>query len=95
MHKAAAAFRSTISPRIAPASDWAKRPPPARPVPANLQGAAAGRLGAAAILPDVKDLPEFMQEAELKRRYGGIGGAEYRKMMAEIERRVAALAVFR
>ena len=61
----------------------------------KLQGAAAGRLGAAAILPELKDLPEFMQEAEFKRRYGGIGGAEYRKMMAEIERRVAALAVFR
>ena len=47
------------------------------------------------MFPEVKDLPKFMQDTEFKRRYGGIGGAEYRKMMAEIERRIAALAVFR
>lgn len=61
----------------------------------RVQGAAAGRLGAAEILPEVRDLPEFMQEAEFRRRYGGIGGAEYKKMMAQIERRVAALSLFR
>ncbi len=61
----------------------------------RVQVAAAGRLGAAEILPAVSDLPEFMQEAEFRRRYGGIGGAEYKKMMAEIERRVAALGLFR
>ena len=61
----------------------------------KVQRAAAGRFSASEMFPEVKDLPEFMQEAEFKRRYGGIGGAEYRKMMAEIERRIAALAVFR
>jgi hypothetical protein len=44
---------------------------------------------------DVSDLPEFMQEAEFKRRYGGVGGAGYNKMMATIEARVAALPVLR
>jgi len=61
----------------------------------RVQRAAAARLSAADILPELKDLPEFMQEAEFKRRYGGIGGAETKKMMAEIERRVAALAILR
>lgn len=61
----------------------------------RVQRAAAARLSAADILPETKDLPEFMQEAEFKRRYGGLGGAETRKMMAEIERRVAALAILR
>ena len=61
----------------------------------KVQRLATGGLSETIIFPEVKDLPEFMQEAEFKSRYGGIGGAEYRKMMAEIERRVAALAVFR
>ena len=59
------------------------------------QRAAAGRFSASEMFPEVKDLPEFMQEAEFKRRYGGIGGAEYKKTMAEIERRIAGLAMFR
>lgn len=61
----------------------------------KVQRAAAGRFSASDLLPEIKDLPEFMQEAEFKRRYGGIGGVEYKKMMAEIERRIAALTVFR
>jgi hypothetical protein len=41
-------------------------------------------------MPDVADLPEFMPEAEFKRRYGGIGGPGYNDMMATIEARVAS-----
>jgi hypothetical protein len=47
------------------------------------------------LLPQVKDLPEFMQESEFKRRYGGIGGANYNAMMADIESRIAGLALYR
>lgn len=47
------------------------------------------------IMPETADLPEFMPEAEFKRRYGGLTGDAYQNMMAEIERRVAALAVSR
>lgn len=47
------------------------------------------------LLPEVKDLPEFMQEAEFKRRYGGIGAPAYAKMMREIEQRIAALPLYR
>ncbi len=46
------------------------------------------------LLPEVKDLPEFMQEVEFKRRYGGIGAPAYAKMMREIEQRIAALPLY-
>jgi len=46
-------------------------------------------------MPDVADLPEFMSEAEFKRRYGGIGGPGYNKMMATIEARVASRPLLR
>ena len=47
------------------------------------------------LLPEVKDLPEFMQEAEFKRRYGGIGAPAYAKMMKDIEQRIAELSLYR
>jgi len=47
------------------------------------------------IMPATADLPEFMQAAEFKRRFGGIEGAEYKKMMADIDRRIAALPLYR
>ena len=45
--------------------------------------------------PDIADLPEYMAEAEFKRRYGAVGEPAYRKMLAEIERRIAALPLYR
>ena len=47
------------------------------------------------IMPAVSDLPEFMPEAEFKRRFGGIDAPAYKRMMAEIERRIAALPLYR
>ena len=47
------------------------------------------------LLPEVGDLPEFLAEPEFKRRYGGIGQPAYLKMVAEIERRIAALPLYR
>ncbi len=46
-------------------------------------------------MPEVKDLPEYLQEIEFKRRYGGIGSQAYIKMTNEIERRIAALPLYR
>ena len=46
-------------------------------------------------MPDVAGLPEFLPEAEFKRRYGGIGGRGYNKMMATIEARVASRPLLR
>ena len=42
------------------------------------------------LMPATDDLPEFMPEAECKRRFGGIGAPAYQQMMANIERRIAA-----
>ncbi len=46
------------------------------------------------IMPATDDLPEFMQEAEFKRRFGGIDAPEYKKLMANIDRRIAALPLY-
>src|SRR5437764_557643 len=46
-------------------------------------------------MPDVAGLPEFLPEAEFKRRYGGIGGTGYNKMMVTIETRVASRPLLR
>ena len=46
-------------------------------------------------MPNTADLPEYMQEAEFKRVFGGVDGPEYKLMMAEIERRIAALPLYR
>ncbi|MCK9605426.1 MAG: hypothetical protein M0R33_03130 [Methylomonas sp.] len=47
------------------------------------------------IMPETADLPEFMPEAEFKRRYGGLESDGYQNMMKEIERRVALLPINR
>jgi hypothetical protein len=36
-----------------------------------------------------------MPEAEFKRRFGGVNAIDYKKMMAEIDRRIAALPLYR
>lgn len=47
------------------------------------------------IMPATEDLPEFMPEKEFLKRYGGVDAPEYKKMMADIERRVAALPFYK
>ena len=47
------------------------------------------------MMPPTNDLPEFMPEAEFQRRFGGIGAPAYKQMMANIERRIAALQLYR
>ena len=47
------------------------------------------------LLPKVDDLPEFMQEAEFKARFGGVGMPAYQAMLDDIDRRVSALALYR
>lgn len=63
--------------------------------PQQLQALMAGGVQEADFMPAVGDLPEFMPEADFKRRFGGVGQPAYAAMMAEIERRVAALPVTR
>ena len=44
-------------------------------------------------MPDVSDLPESLTEAELTKRYGGVGGPGYNGVLADIEARVGRLPV--
>ncbi|MBK6277805.1 MAG: hypothetical protein IPF57_06540 [Gammaproteobacteria bacterium] len=55
----------------------------------------AGTPGDADLLPPLDGLPEFLPEAEFRRRYGGPGEPAYEKVADEIERRLSALALYR
>ena len=45
--------------------------------------------------PPADDLPEGISDAELQRRYGGVGGQAYRHLIEEMERRIAGCAAYR
>ena len=63
--------------------------------PARLQAAVAGGLAERDFMPEVADLPEFLSQAELRRRYGGVGAPAYNALVEEIARRVDALPLLR
>ena len=63
--------------------------------PERLQALLAGGVREDALVPNMADLPEFMTAAEFARRYGGVGGAGYIRMQADIERRVGDLPLYR
>jgi hypothetical protein len=46
-------------------------------------------------MPDTSDLAESMSEREFTKRFGGVGGPAYRRLMADIETRIAALPLYR
>lgn len=57
---------------------------------ARVQGHLATARDDADLLPDFRDLPEFMPQAEFDRRFGPIGGARYQKVIDRIDARLAA-----
>jgi hypothetical protein len=59
----------------------------------QLQYRVLSGIGDADLMPPWSDLPEFMSEAEFKKRFGGIGAPAYEEMMRAIEQRVADLGV--
>jgi hypothetical protein len=63
--------------------------------PQALQERLAAPLDDAALMPPWRDLPEFLTEAEFGRRFGGVGAPEYERLLAEIDRRIAALPLWR
>ncbi len=63
--------------------------------PARLQALLAGGVREDSLVPDLADLPEFLSAPEFARRYGGVGGVEYARMQADIERRLGALPLYR
>lgn len=63
--------------------------------PARLQALLAGGVREDSLVPDMTDLPEFLSAPEFARQYGGVGGAEYTRLQADIERRLGALPLYR
>lgn len=61
----------------------------------RVQDLLAEGAGEDALMPATTGLAEFMDEAAFKRRYGGVGAPRYRRVVAEIEARIDALAVHR
>lgn len=62
---------------------------------AALQARIAAGVAESDLLPRIDDLPENMPEAEFNRRFGGVNGPEYLRMLAEIERRLDGVALLR
>ncbi len=60
-----------------------------------LQARLARGVNEALFMPETADLPEFLNEAEFRRRYGGVDAPAYREQLAVIEGRVAGLPLFR
>jgi len=46
-------------------------------------------------MPGVSDLPEFMPEAEFRRRFGGLDSEGYARVIAGIDSRIDALPLLR
>ncbi len=60
----------------------------------RLQQRMRARIEEKDLMPTTEDLPEFMPEREFQRRFGGVDAPPYKKIMTDIERRVAALSLY-
>jgi hypothetical protein len=47
------------------------------------------------LLPSVAELPEGISGDDLQARFGGLGGAEIRRLLDEIDRRIGFLPLYR
>jgi hypothetical protein len=63
--------------------------------PQRVQAWLASAPASDTLLPDVSDLPEFLSRREFESRYGGVGAPAFEALRAEIEARLAALALYR
>ncbi|RCW71681.1 hypothetical protein [Pseudorhodoferax soli] len=61
----------------------------------RLQRRVAAGLTEQDLLPSVRDLPEFLPQPMFQKRYGEPGSPAYKRMQADIERRIGALALYR
>jgi len=61
----------------------------------KLQQNLVGGVGDKDIMPPTTGLPESLSEAEFNRRFGGIDAPKYRQMIADIDRRITALPLYR
>lgn len=61
----------------------------------RLQQRLAAGISDADIMPPAKDLPEQLQADAFRQRFGQVGSPAYQGLMAEIERRIDACALYR
>jgi hypothetical protein len=61
----------------------------------GLQSRIAATTRDADLMPDASDLPEGIPEATFQARYGGIEGEGYKRVVADIDRRIDAMPMFR
>lgn len=60
----------------------------------RVQAKLAGCRDERVFFPKIKDLPEYMGQAEFTQRFGGVGAPEYQKAVEEIDARIANLPVY-
>jgi hypothetical protein len=46
------------------------------------------------MMPAIAGLPDNLSQADFTRRFGGVGAPAYNQLVEDIDRRVAALALF-
>lgn len=63
--------------------------------PERLDALLSGEVTDAEIMPRLDDLPEYLSQREFLRRFGGPGAPAYQTMIGEIERRLAAMPLYR
>jgi hypothetical protein len=63
--------------------------------PARLQSRLSAGVTDADLLPDVSDIPESLSPAQFTERYGAIGSPAYQRLLADIEKRLDALPLYR
>jgi len=63
--------------------------------PGALQQRVAAGVAEASLMPKVDDLPEFLDQAEFVARFGGVGAPPYQRLLADIERRIGGLTLYR
>lgn len=61
----------------------------------GVQGVLAGPIDEATFFPRVGDLPEGLSEAAFRSQYRDMNSAEYLRLISEIDRRIAAVAIYR
>jgi hypothetical protein len=60
-----------------------------------IQARVARGVGVADLFPSIAELPEGISRDDLQANYGGLGGTETRRLLGEIDRRIAALPLYR
>jgi hypothetical protein len=61
----------------------------------RLEALLAGEFSDAELLPALDGLPEYLRQREFRQRFGGPGQAAYEEQVAEIDRRLMALPLYR